>query len=83
MEKMEAKSEPDQVIVVPGNVPAFLLKLWNIVENPTYEHLVSWNHVFIIYFKLCNGVEKDRQGLIEKSQGMGVIFHKKGKNIVE
>ena len=33
------------VIVVPGNVPAFLLKLWNILENPAYDTLISWNQV--------------------------------------
>lgn len=33
------------VIVVPGNVPAFLLKLWNILENPAYNTLISWNQV--------------------------------------
>ena len=33
------------VIVAPGNVPAFLLKLWNILENPAYSKLISWNQV--------------------------------------
>ena len=39
------------VIVVPGNVPAFLLKLWNILENPAYDTLISWNQVkkFILH----------------------------------
>ena len=39
------------MIVAPGNVPAFLFKLWIILENPVYETLISWNQVknFILH----------------------------------
>ena len=39
------------MIVAPGNVPAFLFKLWSILENPAYETLISWNQVknFILH----------------------------------
>ena len=30
---------------LPGNVPAFLVKLWNIVENETLDDIVSWSQV--------------------------------------
>ena len=32
-------------IVVPGNVSAFLLKLWKIVEDSKIDHLISWSQV--------------------------------------
>ena len=50
------------VIVVPGNVPAFLLKLWNILENLAYNTLISWNQVRKIHSasklgKNCSGYD--------------------------
>lgn len=38
-----ASLKQDQVIVVQGNVPAFLLKLWKIVEDDHFDHLISWS----------------------------------------
>lgn len=28
---------------IPSNVPAFLVKLWKLVEDPQYEEHISWN----------------------------------------
>lgn len=28
---------------IPSNVPAFLVKLWRLVEDPQYEEHISWN----------------------------------------
>ena len=30
---------------IPSNVPAFLVKLWKLVEDPQYEEHISWNKV--------------------------------------
>jgi len=30
---------------VPGNVPAFLVKLWRIVQDETLDHIISWSQV--------------------------------------
>ena len=30
---------------MPGNVPAFLVKLWKIVEDETLDNIVSWSSV--------------------------------------
>ena len=37
---------------IPSNVPAFLVKLWRLVEDPQYEEHISWNKAslsWIIY----------------------------------
>lgn len=28
-----------------GNVPAFLMKLWKLVEDPDLNEIISWNEV--------------------------------------
>ena len=53
--KMDDIHSDQAVIVVPGNVPEFLLKLWNILENPAYDTLISWNQVKKIYFTSKSG----------------------------
>lgn len=30
-----------------SNVPAFITKLWKLVEDPNYDHLIQWNQVCI------------------------------------
>lgn len=30
-----------------SNVPAFLMKLWTLVENPLTDHLISWDSVSV------------------------------------
>ena len=30
---------------MPGNVPAFLIKLWKIVEDENLDNIVSWSQV--------------------------------------
>lgn len=35
---------------IPSNVPAFLVKLWKLVEDPQYEEHISWNKASL--FKL-------------------------------
>ena len=34
---------------IPSNVPAFLVKLWKLVEDPQYEEHISWNKVSKLY----------------------------------
>ena len=42
MEPRAIKTENDFVIL-PENIPAFLLKLWKLVEDPTYNDMIAWN----------------------------------------
>ena len=28
-----------------ASIPAFLLKLWRIVEDPQFDHMISWHQV--------------------------------------
>lgn len=30
-----------------ANVPAFLTKLWKLVDDPNYDHLIHWSQVSI------------------------------------
>lgn len=34
---------------IPSNVPAFLVKLWKLVEDPQYEEHISWNKASFFY----------------------------------
>ncbi|XP_001639405.3 heat shock factor protein isoform X2 [Nematostella vectensis] len=31
--------------IIPSNVPAFLVKLWKLVEDPQYDMHISWNRI--------------------------------------
>lgn len=31
------------------NIPAFLSKLWTLVEDPKYNELIAWDPVSVIY----------------------------------
>lgn len=33
------------------NVPAFLSKLWKMVNDPTTDHLISWGQVMLTLFQ--------------------------------
>jgi len=43
MDIYDIEVENNPAIVVQGNVPAFLLKLWKIVEDPQCNELIAWN----------------------------------------
>ena len=44
---------------MPGNVPAFLVKLWKIVEDENLDNIVSWstvclkNFYLLLYYLYC------------------------------
>lgn len=43
--KMPMKTGDSDSYVIPSNVPAFLVKLWKLVEDPQYNEHISWNKV--------------------------------------
>lgn len=36
------------------NIPAFLSKLWTLVEDPKYDQLIAWDAVIITHCKTLN-----------------------------
>lgn len=40
---MPISPEDSGSYIIPSNVPAFLVKLWKLVEDPQYEMHISWN----------------------------------------
>ena len=51
--RMPINPEEPESYVIPSNVPAFLVKLWKLVEDPQYEMHISWNRVTIrAYYQL-------------------------------
>lgn len=36
------------------NIPAFLSKLWTLVEDPKYDQLIAWDAVIIIHCETLN-----------------------------
>lgn len=37
--------EHPSIFVQPGTIPAFLLKLRNLLDDPDCDHLISWDPV--------------------------------------
>lgn len=51
---MPMKSFEGDQYVIPSNVPAFLVKLWKLVEDQQYDMHISWNRVnFSSKIQLC------------------------------
>lgn len=49
VKRMPMKTGDGDTSGIPSNVPAFLVKLWKLVEDPQYEEHISWNKVL----RLC------------------------------
>ena len=47
--RMPINPEDPESYIIPSNVPAFLVKLWKLVEDPQYELHISWNRVTIYW----------------------------------
>lgn len=45
LKRMPMKTGDGDSSGIPSNVPAFLVKLWKLVEDPQYEEHISWNKV--------------------------------------
>lgn len=42
-----------------GSVPAFLLKLWKLVDDPAYDSIISWSQVRFKYFSFVSQPERN------------------------
>ena len=51
---MPMKTGDGDSCTLPSNVPAFLVKLWRLVEDPQYDEHISWNKVSL---RLCHREE--------------------------
>ena len=52
--RMPINPEDSGSYIIPSNVPAFLVKLWKLVEDPQYEMHISWNPVTIRAYTVIN-----------------------------
>uniref|UniRef100_A0A1I7XHF1 Ovule protein n=1 Tax=Heterorhabditis bacteriophora TaxID=37862 RepID=A0A1I7XHF1_HETBA len=48
--KVEVLSNQQNVpqVVVQQKMPLFLIKLWNIVEDPAYQQIIQWDEVSLV-----------------------------------
>ena len=58
MKRMPMKTGDGDSSGIPSNVPAFLVKLWKLVEDPQYEEHISWNKVSKLFFFHFYGLRK-------------------------
>lgn len=49
------------VVEIGATVPAFLGKLWKLVNDTETNHLISWSPVSIFVFVLQNTLKTDRK----------------------
>ena len=66
--KMPMKNGEGDSHVIPSSVPAFLVKLWKLVEDPQYDEHISWNKVSIILVMYINmrGIQYARRSKAEE-----------------
>lgn len=58
MKRMPMKTGDGDSSGIPSNVPAFLVKLWKLVEDPQYEEHISWNKVSKLFCFHFYGLRK-------------------------
>lgn len=58
MKRMPMKTGDGDSSGIPSNVPAFLVKLWKLVEDPQYEEHISWNKVSKLFCFHFHGLQK-------------------------
>ena len=51
--KMQRHAQPPQPYILKEDekIPLFLIKLWNIVEDPSYYDVIRWDEVSSCYLK--------------------------------